>query len=261
MTFPNFINKYLEQRNFQTDGIGKSNASVYLFDDIVLKVQPVSDESENELQMMQWLNGKISVPNVLEHICENGYLYILMSKCDGQMSCTDQFMTNPAKQTELLAGALHQLWSIPTEDCPCSWPLEKRLQLAAQNGASGNIDVADAQPETFGDNGFKNPEELLDWLVNHKPEETRVISHGDFCLPNIFVDDAGLTGLIDLGKAGTADKWQDIALCYRSLSNNYSGIYSGVKYPGFQDKMLFDALEINPDWERIRYYILLDELF
>lgn len=88
-----------------------------------------------------------------------------------------------------------------------------------------------------------------------------MISHGDFCLPNVFVNDAGLTGLIDLGKSGTADKCQDIALCYRSLSNNYSGAYDGIKYPGFQDEMLFDALEISPDRELIRYYILLDELF
>ena len=61
--------------------------------------------------------------------------------------------------------------------------------------------------------------------------------HGDFCLPNIFADDSGLTGLIDLGRAGVADKWQDIAICYRSLSNNYSGKYNGIKYSGYQNEM------------------------
>ncbi len=261
MTLPNIISKYIARKSFQTDSIGKSTAGVYVFEDMVLKMQPISEESENELQMMRWLNGKISVPNVIEHICENGYSYLLMTKCAGHMSCAEQYMTNPAKQTELLAEVMHQLWSIPTEDCPRHWPLEKRLCQAADNVSSGNVDVAGAQPNTFGSNGFKNPEHLLKWLIDNKPKETQVISHGDFCLPNIFVSDTGLTGLIDLGKAGIADKWQDIALCYRSLSNNYSGVYDGVKYAGFNDQMLFDALGIEPDWDRIRYYILLDELF
>ena len=31
----------------------------------------------------------------------------------------------------------------------------------------------------------------------------------------------------DLGRAGIADKWCDIALCYRSLTHNYDGSYGG----------------------------------
>lgn len=261
MSFPNIFNKYISLKEFQADHIGKSKAGVFLFDDMVLKVQPECDESANELQMMQWLNGKIPVPDIIEHISEQGYSYILMTRCKGYMSCADQYMTNPIKQAELLAETLHQLWSIPTTDCPCHWPLNRRLQQAAENVASGNVDMASAQPDTFGDKGFKNPAELLHWLTTNMPEEAAVISHGDFCLPNIFVNDYGLTGLIDLGKAGTADKWQDIALCYRSLQNNYGGIYGGKKYPGLKTELLFDALELKPNWARIQYYILLDELF
>ena len=184
-----------------------------------------------------------------------------MTRCQGHMSCAERYMKTPIKQVELLAETLQQLWSIPIENCPCNWSLEKRLQLAATNVASGSVDVTNTQPNTYGNSGFKNPEELLGWLMNNKPTETAVISHGDFCLPNIFVDNDKLTGLIDLGRAGTSDKWHDIALCYRSLSNNYSGVYNGRKYRGFKDNILFDALEIDPDWDRIRYYILLDELF
>jgi len=119
----------------------------------------------------------------------------------------------------------------------------------------------DAQPDTFGNGGFRDPEELLQWLYDHKPEEQQKLSHGDFCLPNVMLHENGLSGLIDLGKAGISDPWQDIALCFRSLSNNYGGVYNGRSYPGFSSEMLFDALGISPDWDRIRYYILLDELF
>lgn len=261
MSFPKIFDEYINLKKFCRDRIGKSRAGVFLYDDMVLKIQPECEESANELQMMQWLKGKIPVPDIIEQISEEGYSYILMTRCRGYMSCADRYMTNPIKQAELLAESLHQLWNISTADCPCHWPLNRRLQQAAENVAAGNINISDAQPGTYGDKGFKDPAGLLHWLTVNQPEETAIISHGDFCLPNVFVDDQGLTGLIDLGNAGIADKWQDIALCYRSLKNNYDGIYGGKKYPSFHPELLFDALELKPDWERIRYYILLDELF
>ena len=64
-----------------------------------------------------------------------------------------------------------------------------------------------------------------------------------------------------LGDTGIGDKWRDIALCYRSLKHNFDGSYGGKVYPDFDPDMLFEALEIEPDWEKLRYYILLDELF
>ena len=261
MNFHNLLNKYIAQKDFQINHIGKSGAGVYMFDNMVLKIQPISTDSENEMKMMQWLQGKITIPDIIEQINDNGYSYLLMSKCEGQMSCAEEFMTNPNRLVEQLAGAMYQLWSIPVENCPCRWPLKKRLQQAAEHVSNGNVNIDDAQPDTFSNNGFKDPEHLLQWLMDNQPEETAVVTHGDFCLPNIFLNDAGLTGLIDLGKAGAADRWQDIALCLRSLSNNYSGVYGGKKYSGFKDHMLFDALQIKPEPDLIRYYILLDELF
>lgn len=68
-------------------------------------------------------------------------------------------------------------------------------------------------------------------------------------------------GLIDLGRTGVADKWCDIALCYRSLSHNFSGRYNRSIHADFDEMLLFKELEIEPDWEKLRYYILLDELF
>ena len=80
-------------------------------------------------------------------------------------------------------------------------------------------------------------------------------------LPKAFLSNKGVTGLIDLGKAGVADPWQDIALCVRSLDDNYSSKYGGIKLDGFDVKLLFDALEIPRDLDLNRYYIQLDELF
>ena len=87
-----------------------------------------------------------------------------------------------------------------------------------------------------------------------------MLSHGDFCLPNVFIEDGRVSGLIDLGRAGTADRWQDIALCLRSLRDNARGRF-GTVCPGFDEELLLRRLGMAPDREKIRYYLLLDELF
>ena len=121
--------------------------------------------------------------------------------------------------------------------------------------------------DNFGVNCFlflgegRDPEELLGWLEDHRPSFEPVLSHGDFCLPNIFLHDGGISGFIDLGDAGIGDKWRDVALCCRSLKHNFDGSYGGKVYPDFDPNLLFDALGIEPDREKMRYYTLLDELF
>ena len=49
-------------------------------------------------------------------------------------------------------------------------------------------------------------------------------------------------------------------MCYRSLLHNADGTYGPV-YPNIAPERLFSALGIAPDWEKVRYYRLLDELF
>ena len=261
MNFPEKIKAYIRGKSYVNDRIGMSDAGIYLFEDMVLKVQKADTEAENESKMLGWLNGKIAVPNLIEQISENGYSYILMEKCPGKMACDPHFMGKPRFLTQLLAESLQMLWDVDIRGCPCEWSLERRLAVAEQNVAQNLVDVDDAQPDTFGPGGFRDPEHLLQWLKENQPDQSKTLSHGDFCLPNVFLSDKGLEGFIDLGKAGIADPWQDIALCVRSLDNNYSGKYSGKKLEGFNRQMLFDALGFSPDWDRIRYYILLDELF
>ena len=70
-----------------------------------------------------------------------------------------------------------------------------------------------------------------------------------------------VSGFIDLGKICIADRYQDIALCYRSLSNNFKGIYGRAACEGLDTDKFFEKLDVKPDWKKIRYYILLDELF
>lgn len=258
---PDNIKKLIAGKEFVTNDVGMSNAKVMVFDDCVLKVSPYLEQNEKTVEVMRWLEGKLPVPKVLCYEPDAENQYLLMSKVSGKMSCDDYYMSRPGDLINGLAEAFNMIWSIDVTDCPRIRDIDTELAEARMRVENNLVDINDMEPGTLGDGGFKDPGELLLWLENNKPDYEPVLSHGDFCLPNIFLDNGKVSGFIDLGDTGVGDKWRDIALCYRSLRWNSEGAYGGNVYPDVKSQMLFEALGIEPNMEKLRYYILLDELF
>lgn len=276
------VEEKLNDKTFSLDTIGKSDSEVLLFDDSVLKIQNNDFNAQNELQTLLWLEkqNKIISPKIFDSKIIDNKLYILMSKIQNEitlnkddftMACDEYFLTNENLICENLVQSLKSLWNLDIKNCPANHNLETKLLQAEFNVKNNLIDINDCQEDTFSKNGksgkFKNPEELLQWLKNNKPEikeNEKCFSHGDFCLPNIFFNknktEKLYCGILDVGRSSVIDKWNDIAICYRSIKDNTSGIYGRNKY-SFNTDLLFEKLNIIPDWQKIDYYILLDELF
>ena len=261
MNLPERIKKMIGERTYTLDDIGMSDSKVLLFDDMVLKIRPEDTEAQTEREMMRWMRDRLPVPQILCQEVEGGYSFLLMSRVSGKMSCDLAFINEPERLVDILVDGLKMLWSMDISDCPVDASLDRHLAAAEYNVRNGLVDTDDAEPETFGENGFKDPEDLLQWLKANRPKEDLVLSHGDYCLPNIFANETGISGFIDLGRAGVADRYRDIAICYRSLTSNLHGSYGGHPPVEFDPNTLFERLEIEPDWDKIRYYILMDELF
>lgn len=69
-----------------------------------------------------------------------------------------------------------------------------------------------------------------------------VLSHGDFCLPNIFADNKGITGFIDLGYCTVTKKQADIDTCIESLEANLTGRFSDGTPESPLDREVFLSL-------------------
>lgn len=261
MYFPKELRALVGDAPYTMESIGKSGSCVLCFEDAVLKIEPQTHGFEAHVSMMRWLDGKLPVPKVLYARQEDGMQYLLMSRVPGKMACDPEYTRDPALLAQQLSDALKALWQVDISHCPKVHRLEDDLALARLRVENQLIDMDDVEPETFSEDGFESPAQLLQWLEENQPPVEPVLSHGDFCLPNIFFENGRLSGIIDLGDTGISDKWRDIALCWRSLKHNIAGRYATVPDPDFSADLLFEKLGIEPNREKLRYYLLLDELF
>ena len=79
--------------------------------------------------------------------------------------------------------------------------------VAEKNYNTGNYDSSHF-PDSFG---YKSGEEAYKYLASRKHElECNTLVHGDYCLPNIILDNWRLSAFIDLGNAGVSDRHIDL---------------------------------------------------
>ena len=239
----NLIDGYI----FTKDEVGMSGADIYRLDkgDVTLYLK-ITDNCD----VMRWLNGKLPVPEVLYF---DG-AYLLMTAVAGEMawdSSTDLLREPITDTIHALAEGLKMLWAVDITDCPFSNRLDKKLADALYNVENGEVN-----PNAFDDaNIGRTPEEIYDELIRKRPViDELTFTHGDYCPENIFVNGDKMSGIIDFDRTGIADKWQDIALCVRSIRYHTDD-------EDYCTARFFEYLGIEPDREKIDYYILLDELF
>ncbi len=259
MELPEKINRFLVNKQFTENSVGKTNSKVYIYDEFVLKIQEKSSETLNEYKIMKLLNNILPIPKCIEYIEEKGLSYLLMSKIDGEMISENKYISNPEILIDLLSDGLKKLWLVDINKFNINnvSNIYERLKIARYNVENNLVDMNNVMPETFGDNGFSSPADLLEWLEKNIPDQDLVFTHGDFCFENILVENYHINGFIDLGKAGIADRWQDLAICIREL-DEVLNLYKDLNYTS---DILLEKLEIEKDEKKLKYYMLLDELF
>ena len=224
---------------------GMGNACLYLKSSDV-KYAATTYSVRREREMMQWLNGKLVVPKVIDYGFEDNREYMVMSELKG--TYIDELKTDPNECIAHFVRLIKLLHSIDISDCPFDSRIDVRLaelSFLLQNGLASVDNWDEATP-------FTDPGEFYQWLCDNKPmQEELVFSHGDLTA-NVFFDGSN-DCFYDLGRAGVADKWLDIAFCV-------SDIRSWIGDKTYEDKF-FELLGIEPDYEKIEYFILLDEMF
>lgn len=235
--------------------LGQSDAAVWRIEGLpqaaFLKAQPSDPLSElpGEARRLEWLSAAgVPAPRLLDFRTVEGTDWLLMTAAQGVDLATHPLP--PDQLCAVLATALRTLHRLDVASCPFDHRLEQRLAAAAANAAAGKVDESDFD-EARAD---WTAAQVVDWLRANRPEsEDLVVTHGDACLPNIMASDGRFTGIIDCGRIGVADRWQDLALACRSLRFNGSG----------DEHVASFLAAYGAEWDeaRYRYYCTLDELF
>ena len=96
-------------------------------------------------------------------------------------------------------------------------------------------------------------------IRQYQEDADKVVCHGDPCMPNLMVDPRTLqcTGVIDLGRLGTADRYADLALMVANATETWTTQEQSEQ----AFAILFDILGVEaPDHERLVFYLRLDPL-
>lgn len=235
--------------------IGMSDASTYLLageENIYLKIQPLSKESPlyDEKIKLEWLQGRLDVPEVLYYGRGEYKEFLLMTEIKGINASDETHKKNVEHLMKLLAQGLREIHSVSIDNCPFQQTLYVKILEAGLRVEQQLVDEDDFDDIRAG----QKAEELYQELLKKRPvEEDLVFTHGDYCLPNIIINGNSIGGFIDMGRAGIADRYQDIALAVRSITYNFGETF----VPIFLEEYGLSE----PDYSKIYYYQLLDEFF
>lgn len=254
---PSCLTKRLRGRRILPVTHGKSGDRVYRLTSageptLYLKVAPPGRgrELEAETTRMEWFQGRVSVPAIVDSGVDEGWTWLLMSEVSGTALHDERFSGRSHDVARMLAGGLRQFHSLPISECPFDQRLDHVLSVAHQRMEAGTVDEDDFDAARLGSSAA----ELWGEVLERRPAtENLVVVHGDYCLPNVIVRDDMVSGFVDLGRAGVADRHLDLALVTRSLVSN--GHAEAVE-------TFFEAYGLaEVDEEKIRFYRLLDEFF
>lgn len=172
-----------------------------------------------ERARLEWLAPRHPVPRVVGWGDDDDAQWMITEALPGTRAIGDVWRERRGEAIRAIADGLRALHSIPFDDFPAPWTAESWV---GRRPAS---------------------------IEPRPPVVDPVVVHGDACAPNTLVsEDGAWTGNVDFGDLAVGDRWADLAVASMSLDRNFG---AGHRHE------LFDAYGIEPDVERIRYYLAL----
>ncbi len=161
---------------------------------------------EKEFKMTEYFYFKglgAKVLNYVSHDCD----WLLTTAVIGNDCIHEEYLMYPERLCDTIAYELRKLHETDYTGCPVQDRTAEYLAGAEKNYHMGNYDKS-RFPDSFG---YRTAKEAHDVLIAGKGAlKSKVLLHGDYCLPNIILDDWKLSGFVDVGCGGIGDRHIDI---------------------------------------------------
>jgi kanamycin kinase len=204
----------------------------------------------DESARTQWASLYLPVPIVLDAGAAEDIEWLLTDALSGIDATRHPLLADPEAIVTLLARGLADFHAqAPIAPCPFDFRAAVAITHARERVRTGIATTSDLHPEY----AHLTLEAALFELARLRPtSEDLVVCHGDYCFPNVLLDEAGaITGYLDLGELAVADRWWDLAVGAWSTTWNVG--------PGYED-LFYESYGVERDDDRITFYRLLYDL-
>lgn len=160
---------------------------------------------QKEALMTEYFNKKGLGAAVLEYLSDDKD-WLLTERVKGEDCTYADFIASPKRLCDTIATLLRELHETDHSGCPVDHTKEY-LFTVEENYKNGNYD-----PSLFFENRrYPSAEEAFKVISDNKHLfKNDTLLHGDYCLPNIMLNDWSFSGFIDLGNGGVGDRHVDL---------------------------------------------------
>ena len=215
-----------------------------------LKVRAAEEEPilADEAARLRWAGDHLSVPVVIDFGTEGDVDWLLLAGLPGRDATAPELKSDPARLVPVLAEGLRRFHEAPVGACPFRLTVEAAIASVRRRVANGLADHADLHAE----HSHLSLDGVVATIERLAPySEDLVVCHGDYCFPNVLIEDGAVSSYLDLGELNVADRWWDLAVASWSTQWNIG--------PGWERPFL-DAYGIEPNEGRMRFWRLVYDL-
>ena len=159
-----------------------------------------------EAEMTDYFYKKGVGTEVISYLSKESDL-LLTRAVHGDDCTTAKYLEDPKRLCDTLAERLRMLHEIDHSDCPVQDRVSEYLAGAKKNYREENYNK-EHFPDSFG---YRSGEEAYNALCKGEHLlKNDVLIHGDYCLPNVMLDDWSFSGFIDVDHGGVGDRHIDL---------------------------------------------------
>lgn len=205
--YPEELQPYLENAGIYDSSCSPEAKVIYIDKDggLYLKNAP-KGALKNESEMTAFFANKRLSARVLEYVSFDSD-WLLTEKIPGEDCIFPKYLDSPQKLCDTIAILLRELHETDFSGCPVPNRTREYLKTAETNYRKGVFDKSYLMSEVSDLDAREAYEYIL--ASKHLLKNDTLI-HGDYCLPNIILDDFKFSGFIDLGGGGVGDRHIDL---------------------------------------------------
>lgn len=189
-----------------------------------------------EAAMTRYFHGKGLAAEVLAYL-RGERDWLLTARVPGEDCLNARYLENPKRLCDTLGEVLRSLHSLSPAGCPVPDRMRAYLDTVKENHRAGRFDASFLPGGCDGDSFLPGMRPIATdqeaWAVveEYAPAfRSDTLLHGDYCLPNVMLDNWRFSGFIDVGCGGVGDRHIDLFWGLWTLQFNLKSTRYGDRF-------------------------------